>query len=158
MESRWLGRLTGSALVNVDTDLPYPETADLDDPVRAGATAKAVWIPNRNGVFINIAAAFAEAMGCGGVLVGFNREEAATFPDNTVEYMDAATLSLSFSTANQVRVVSPTASLDKREIVALGRSLDAPLDLCWPCYGGGPTLCGKCESCRRFHRAMGQSI
>ncbi len=154
LDARWLGALTPSALVNAAGALPRPDARDLDDPAKAAATAKAVWIPNRNGFFINAAAAFAEAAGAGGVVVGFNREEAATFPDNTVAFMDAATRALAFSTANGVRVVSPTAPLDKREIVRLGRELGAPLDLCWPCYEGGPILCGVCESCRRFQRAM----
>ena len=39
--------------------------------------------PNRNGGFLNVAASFAEKLGAGSVVVGFNREEAETFPDNT---------------------------------------------------------------------------
>src|SRR5436190_22568071 len=45
------------------------------------------WIPNRNGVFINIAAAYAERYRCDTIVTGFNREEAAEFPDNRAEYV-----------------------------------------------------------------------
>ena len=62
-----------------------------------------MWVPNRNGVFIAIAAAFAESLGADLVVTGFNAEEAATFPDNSAAFAAAATESLRFSTANGVR-------------------------------------------------------
>jgi 7-cyano-7-deazaguanine synthase len=142
----WLADLTGTALVNRRAALPRNEMS-----VRS---AKAVWVPNRNGVFIEIAAAHAESMGATRLITGFNREEAVTFPDNSPEYVDAVNRALSYSTANGVRVVSFTADLDKPQIVALGRRLDAPLKHIWPCYEGGRTWCGECESCLRSLRAI----
>ncbi len=131
--------------------LPSP---DLESARATRASAKAVWVPNRNGVFINIAAAIAESLGADAVVVGFNREEAATFPDNTRAFMTAATRALAYSTANHVRVVSPTASWDKRRIVREGRRMGAPLDRIWPCYEGGREWCRRCESCKRSLRAL----
>ncbi len=154
IELAWLAEITRTALVARDRPLPRPAgAADLDDPERARASAAAVWVPNRNGVFVNIAAAFAEALGADRVVVGFNREEGATFPDNTEDYARAATAALGWSTLSKVRVDAPTAALDKVEIVRLGRRIGAPLDLVWPCYEGGAEPCGTCESCRRFERA-----
>jgi 7-cyano-7-deazaguanine synthase len=117
-------------------------------------SAAAVWVPNRNGVFINIAAAFAESLGCEAVVCGFNAEEGQTFPDNTAEYAQAATAALAYSTLSQVRVWSPTQDLTKVEIVALARRIGAPLQHVWSCYEPGPEPCGECESCLRFARAM----
>ena len=142
----WLAGLTGTALVNRKARLPRHEMSER--------SAKAVWVPNRNGVFIEIAAAHAESMGAGRLITGFNREEAATFPDNSKAYVGAVNRSLSFSTANGVRVVSFTIDLDKRAIVRLGRRLGAPLGHVWPCYEGGKTWCGSCESCLRSLRAL----
>jgi 7-cyano-7-deazaguanine synthase len=142
----WLADLTDTALVNRRAAIPRNEMS-----VRS---AKAVWVPNRNGVFIEIAAAHAESMGAQRLITGFNREEAVTFPDNSPEYVEAVNQALSFSTANGVRVVSFTADLIKTEIVALGRRLDAPLKHIWPCYEGGRTWCGECESCLRSLRAI----
>lgn len=131
--------------------LPKPR---LDDAARCRETAKAVWVPNRNGVFIAVAAALAEAAGIRDVVTGFNREEAATFPDNSRDFMRATNRALAFSTASGVRVVSPTSGMTKRQIVARARKLGVPLRLCWPCYEGGRRLCGRCESCARFLRAV----
>lgn len=150
----WLGGITGTALVARGKKLPRLKPGQLDDRKRTRRSAAAVWVPNRNGVFLAIAAAFAEALRCREVVIGFNREEGATFPDNTAAFGRALTRSLAFSTRNRVRIASYTAALDKRQIVRLGRRLGAPLDLAWPCYEGGRSPCGRCESCLRFRRAL----
>jgi 7-cyano-7-deazaguanine synthase len=146
IETPWLGALTRTALVNRKATIPRHEMSER--------SAKAVWVPNRNGCFIEIAAAHAESMGATRLVTGFNREEAATFPDNSKAYVGAANRALSFSTANGVRVVSFTIDLDKKAIVRLGRNLGAPLEHIWPCYEGGTKWCGSCESCLRSLRAL----
>jgi len=150
----WLGDITRTALVDTEQNLPKLAASELDAEDKTTASAAAVWVPNRNGVLINVAAAHAESLGCDVVVCGFNAEEGATFPDNTGEFAAAATTALSFSTLSQVRVWSPTQDLTKREIVALGRKLGAPLEHVWSCYGPGPKACGECESCLRLARAM----
>lgn len=117
-------------------------------------TVENVWIPNRNGVFLNIAAAFAESYGCGTVVTGFNREEAVEFPDNSREFVEAANRSFEFSTRSGVRVVSYTLDLTKREILLAGIELKAPLSVIWSCYRAGTLMCGVCPSCRRLQMAV----
>jgi 7-cyano-7-deazaguanine synthase len=153
IELPFLREITSTALVRDDLDLPEPDSAGLDDLAAASATAAAVWVPNRNGVFINIAAAFAESRHCGLVVTGFNREEAVTFPDNSQDFVMAARQSLRFSTMNKVKVVSYTQRLDKVEIIKLGLKLDVPFRHIWSCYRGYDKMCGSCESCQRLKRA-----
>ena len=148
----WLGAVTRTALVGKAAP-PRPSEADLDSP-RSRATAKAVWVPNRNGVFLNIAAALAESRGAAWIVTGFDREEAETFPDNSEEFIAATDRALFYSTANHVRVRSFVSRLDKAGIVRLGHRLGAPLDRIWSCYLGGSRPCGSCESCRRSIRAF----
>lgn len=133
---------------------PIPSPESLDDLSVTTKSAAAVWVPNRNGVMLSIAAAFAESRGLDAVAVGFNAEEAVTFPDNTVDYMSSVTASLRFSTANHVQVVSSTATLNKREIVSRLAGRDFPFELLWSCYEAGELHCGRCESCKRLHRAL----
>jgi 7-cyano-7-deazaguanine synthase len=118
------------------------------------STLEQVWIPNRNGVFINIAAAYAESYACDTVVTGFNREEAEEFPDNSRDYVDRANLALALSTRNRVRVESFTIDLDKRAIVRLGLELKAPLSIVWSCYRSGERMCGRCASCARLRAAI----
>lgn len=150
----FLKEITAAALVDRSKELPEPAVNDLDDTVKSNATAVSVWVPNRNGVFINIAAAFAEAYDCGLIVTGFNKEEAATFPDNSAEFVGAISVSLGYSTLNKVKVVSYTQRLDKAEIVKFGIRLNVPFQYVWSCYRGGEKMCGSCESCLRYLRAL----
>jgi 7-cyano-7-deazaguanine synthase len=149
----FLQEITITALV-AGVGLPEPEVAYLDEFSRAQEDAARVWVPNRNGIFLNIAAGYAEHLGATAVVAGFNREEAAIFPDNSGAFVEASTLALSYSTLSRVRVVSYTQKLDKTAIVRLGRGLRAPLQFVWSCYRGGADICGRCESCLRYNRAL----
>jgi 7-cyano-7-deazaguanine synthase len=143
-----------SSLVDHEKKLPLKDHVHLNDAAISAASAKSVWVPNRNGVFLNIAAGFAESLGCDFVIPGFNREEAATFPDNSSDFLNSLNQSFSYSTANHVKVRCFTSELDKIEIVALGKTLGVPWELTWPCYQNLGRWCGQCESCQRAKRAF----
>lgn len=156
VEIRWLKDLGESRLTAKPGSLDLLKSNELDNQARAEESAKAVWVPNRNGVLINVAAAFAEDLKAEQVIVGFNAEEAATFPDNSSAYMQAATDSLKYSTANSVRVHSYTVNQSKIEIVRELKKLSRPFqfDWVWSCYDASEKPCGACESCLRLKRAI----
>jgi 7-cyano-7-deazaguanine synthase len=158
VELPWLGALGGSSLTDPSRALPVLSRAELDEPEATKRSATAVWVPNRNGVLLQVAAAWAESLGAGSVLVGFNREEAATFPDNSQEFLERATAALALSTRTGVKVLCYTTALNKREIVARLRALPRPFpfELLWSCYEGGEHPCGRCESCGRLFRAQAE--
>lgn len=159
LDLKWLGALGGSALTSDAIDVPTMKATELDNLKVASETAKKVWVPNRNGLLINAAAAIAESIGAAQVVVGFNREEAATFPDNSSQFLGVASLSLRYSTSNHVKVGCYTDMMDKREIVQALRNLPKkfPFEYVWSCYHDGAKtggkMCGECESCKRFLRA-----
>lgn len=150
----WFRDFTLTSLVNSEQAVPTDTHVGIDNFEMSTASAKAVWVPNRNGIFLNIAAAFAEGLHAEWIIPGFNREEAATFPDNSAAFLEATTRSLDYSTSNHVTVKCFTTELDKIEIVKLGRKLNVPFHKVWACYFGGEAPCGSCESCQRFARAM----
>jgi 7-cyano-7-deazaguanine synthase len=117
-------------------------------------TSKDVWVSNRNGIFINIAAYFAEELECDIIVVGFNKEEAETFPDNSIKFLRYMNKTLSYSTLNRVKVISFTQSMNKSEIVRTGIINNAPLQYIWSCYKNQQLMCGVCESCKRCIRAF----
>ncbi len=153
----WLGQITHSALVADEGQIPPADSQSLDDPQAAAAAAQAVWVPNRNGIFLNIAAGYCEALDCAGIVCGFNAEEAASFPDNSHEFMQAAEQCFAYSTQHGLQVLSPTAELTKAQIVKLGYEIGAPLPLIWSCYRGAQTHCWSCPSCVRLKRALESS-
>lgn len=150
----WFKDFNKSSLLVETQDVPTGNNVEIDNLQKSEETAKSVWVPNRNGIFLNIAAAYAEALGADAVIPGFNAEEAATFPDNSKEFMFEATKALSYSTSNHVTVGCYTAHLKKPDIVRLGQGLKIPWSLIWPCYFSGDQWCGQCESCLRSKRAF----
>lgn len=149
----FLGEITNNALINDEIHMPEPEAVDLDDPIAAAGNSANVWVPNRNGLFINIAASFAEACGASLIVAGFNREEAASFPDNSAAFVMAINKCLEHSVREQIKTVSYTQRLDKSDIIKLGWRLSLPFQYIWSCYRGGQKMCGRCESCLRLKRA-----
>jgi 7-cyano-7-deazaguanine synthase len=154
LDVTWFKEFNKSSLLVDDQKVPTGKDVEIDNLEKSGETAKSVWVPNRNGIFLNIAAAYAEALGADSVIPGFNAEEAATFPDNSIDFLKAATHAFSFSTSNKVTVGCYTAHLNKPAIVLLGQGLDVPWELTWPCYFAGDEWCGQCESCQRAKRAF----
>jgi 7-cyano-7-deazaguanine synthase len=114
------------------------------------------WVPNRNAVLVNVGAAFAESLGAGLVVAGFNREEAVLYPDNSAEFLARVNAALERSTLSGVQVKSYTLELDKAGIVALGFENGAPLDLLYSCYerSRNGLMCGVCQACVRTKAAF----
>lgn len=144
---------TKTSLIDIASEVPT-EKVNIEDRAASEESAKAVWVPNRNGIFLNIAAGFAEGAGAGYVVPGFNREEASTFPDNSAEFCERLDRSFAYSTSNKVRVRCYTLGMDKTEMVAEALKRRLPIRRLWPCYFSGATWCGRCESCQRFERAL----
>ena len=154
IDIEWLAQITSTSLVNTENQLPSPTFNDLDCLSVSQQTAKNVWVPNRNGLFINIAATFADSFNYTHILFGANKEEAVTFSDNSAEFIEKINESLKFSTIVNPKVVAPLIEKDKEEIVKIGYEIKVPFDLIRSCYTDNEKHCGKCESCMRFKRAL----
>jgi 7-cyano-7-deazaguanine synthase len=150
----FLKNITKTALVNVDSDIPNPDASRLDAVFEMQATAASVWVPNRNGLILNILAAYADSFEYDEIILGTNAEEAITFPDNSPQGMAAVTEALQYTTQHQPIVKSYVQSFNKMEIAQKAIDLDVPLHFLWSCYHGGEKFCGKCESCKRFTRGF----
>lgn len=148
---------TSSSLLRADQNIPLGSEVNIQSYEKSLITAEKVWVPNRNGIFLNIAAGFAEGLGVHEIVPGFNLEEATTFPDNSQEYQEALEHSFKFSTRNKVRVKCYTIRMNKTEILKRGLDLGMRVEDLWPCYQAGEKWCGRCESCLRFQNALKQA-
>ena len=142
----WLKEITNTALV-ADKELPV----GVDNPE---SSAKAVWVPNRNGLFLNIAASFADCGNFSYIIIGANKEEAKTFPDNTQIFADRVTSEFEYSTLVKPSVLVPLINSDKNDIVSVALKLSMPLELVQSCYDSQKGHCGVCESCTRLKNAL----
>ncbi len=135
-------------------ELPKIAEHELDEKEITQETARQVWVPARNVVFLSIGAALAENYKHDFIVTGFDAEEAATFPDNTAEFVERFNEMLKFGTLAHPAVYAPLISMSKAEIVRRGIEIGAPLELSWSCYEGGEKPCMVCESCLRRRRAF----
>lgn len=142
----WLKNVTHTALVE-DKELPE----GIDNPEDS---AKSVWVPNRNGLFLNIAGSFADGNDYDYIIIGANKEEGQTFPDNTQEFIDRVNAEFEFSTQKHPKVVAPLINYDKNDIVEQAIEHKIPLEFVRSCYSNGEKHCGKCESCTRLKNAL----
>ncbi len=149
----WLGEISNSAL-NTDGNIPAVGSEELNNKESAVNSAKSVWVPNRNGLFINIAACFAEAKGYNDIITGANKEEGATFKDNSKEFIDAVNNSLKNSADKKIKVKAPLIDYTKEDIIKDGIELNIPFKYIHSCYYSNEKHCGKCESCQRLKRAL----
>lgn len=149
----WLSSLGSSALTNGAKEVPTFDTEKFSDLDYQNTTAMAVWVPNRNGLLFNVAACFAEALGCDFISAGLNAEEGATFKDNTPGFVKAVEGSFGWSTQNNVKILDMLSGMTKDEIVGKGIEINLPFELVHSCYFNNDKMCGRCESCARSMRA-----
>ena len=142
----WLKEITHTALV-ADTPVPDKNLGTLD-------SAKQVWVPNRNGLFLNISASFADSYGYNYIIYGANKDEGRTFSDNTEEFRAEISKVFETSTLVHPKVIAPLINFTKNDIVRIAMEHSMPLELVQSCYNSGKKHCGVCESCIHLKQAL----
>ena len=142
----WLKEITNTSLV-ANKEIPAENLGTKE-------SAKSVWVPNRNGLFLNIAACYADAQGFTHILFGANKDEGKTFPDNTEDFRAKISEVFEYSTLVKPQVSAPLIKYTKNDIVRLALDKGVPLELVKSCYDSGEKHCGICESCRHLKKAL----
>ncbi len=153
IDLKWLGKLSNSSLTS-DIDVIDVDVNRLDDKEYCDETVRNVWVPSRNIIFTSIASAFAETHGAERIIVGWDLEESLSFPDNSIEFLNAFNKVLDIGTLEEVQIIAPLIKMSKEEIVLSGINVETPFELTYSCYKGDLNPCGVCESCLRRSRAF----
>lgn len=123
------------------------------------------YVPFRNGIFLAVAAAFAESRGWRRLVTGFNSVDTPDYPDTTPAFARRMQGAINQGTSaarggGRFRVLAPLARLSKKEIVELGGRLGADYSHSVSCYRGGEVPCLRCPSCdirARAFRELGKA-
>ena len=77
------------------------------------------------------------------------------FPDATAEFFASFARSLTIGLASPIEVIAPYASLQKADVIKLGRELGVPLALTLSCMQPDRGMhCGRCSKCRERRDAF----
>lgn len=140
-----------------EVTLPFLQDAeDLD--ARAGtrdfAGAPEGYIPFRNAILYSVACYHAQALRCGVVVGGHNRDDAQQYPDASARFFADLQSVLDRGAWREGEVKAPALlmpllALDREQVLVLGEALGAPLQATWSCHEDGEGPCGACPACRR---------
>lgn len=139
-------------------------TSDL--PVPKGRSAESMasgipvtYVPARNLVFLSLATALAESLGCTDIVLGINAIDYSGYPDCRPEFVKAFQNTVALATKAGIegrgpRIRAPLVHLSKAGIIQLGTSLGVDYSMTHSCYDPIPLVsgevlaCAECDSCR----------
>ena len=135
----------GSALTDNKLSVPIGDAQQHEIPI--------TYVPARNLIFLSYALGYAEVTGADHIFIGVNAVDYSGYPDCRPEFIELfqqlANYSTKASAQDQRNIVieTPLLKLSKKDIVLLGKELQAPLELTTSCYNGAQAACGQCDSC-----------
>jgi len=129
-----------SALVADELELPKIETVQ-------GDPQPTTYVPNRNMLFLAIAAAKAETLGVTEVFYGAQRHDMYGYWDTTPEFLDNLNQVFALNRRNQIEIKAPFINNSKADILRIGLKLKLEYEKTWSCYAGQDKACGQCPTC-----------
>lgn len=133
---------SGSALIK--TGSAVPDLVDIPESMR---DQPPTYVPNRNMVFLSIAAAYAESLGIEQVFYGAQSQDEYGYWDCTQAFLEGINALLSLNRRRPVRVEAPLLHNSKTDNVKLGIKLGVDFSMTWSCYRGEEEACGTCPTC-----------
>lgn len=145
-----------SALIDKDKEIPNSLAASKNE-----AGIPFTYVPFRNGIFLSLAAAFAESRQFFNIVTGFNRIDTPDYPDTTESFTkkmeDAINQGTSTAiTGKRFKIHTPLIAKSKKEIIQWGLELGADYSYSVSCYRGEEIPCLKCPSCDIRNSAFNQ--
>ena len=140
-----LGQLGGSALTDMDIDVPTEASDGI--PI--------TYVPARNTIFLSFALAWAEVLAAYDIYIGVNAVDYSGYPDCRGEFIEAYAAMANLATkvaveGQRVHIHTPLIDMTKAEIIRRGSELGVDYALTVSCYQAtlDGAACGRCDSCR----------
>ena len=129
-----------------------PEQSYAEQIAQNGEGRVSTYVPFRNGLFLSIAAAYADSLFPNQkveIWYGAHHDDAAgnAYADCSEEFADAMDKAINIGTYGNIHVVRPLINMNKAQVVAEGLKLHVPYEKTWSCYNGREKACGKCGTC-----------
>ena len=129
-----------SALVSGDIEIPAMAAVE-------GDPQPLTYVPNRNMIFLAIAAAFAESLGATDIYYGAQRHDLYGYWDTTPQFVERINALFRLNRKTTIEVETPFVDYSKADILRIGFDLAVDYDKTWSCYQGNDKACGVCPTC-----------
>jgi 7-cyano-7-deazaguanine synthase len=152
-----LKQIGGSSLTDPASPVPDHDEADA-----VQETLPTTYVPFRNGIFLSLAAAWAEVNNCTEIVCGFNVIDSPDYPDTRKSFVTAMQEAINRGSKaalnlNQVTIHAPFIDMRKSEIIETGLALGVDYSYSISCYAGREIPCAKCPSCRLRQKAWAET-
>lgn len=130
----------GSALISGGQAIPTAQEV-MGDP------QPVTYVPNRNMIFLALAAAYAESHGVSDVFYGAQQHDLYGYWDTTPEFLARLNQVYQLNRKTPLRIQAPFVQYSKTDILRTGRDLNTDYAQTWSCYAGQALACGRCPTC-----------
>ncbi len=142
-----LKQIGGSSLT--DTKLSLPQYEKMEESEEG---LPSTYVPFRNGIFLALAAAWAEVVGIKEIVCGFNVIDSPNYPDTRKQFVQAMQEAINLGTKaslspEKIQIIAPFLKMKKSDIIKEGLSLNVDYSFAISCYCGEEIPCQKCSSC-----------
>lgn len=136
-----------SALVSDEITIPNIDTVTGDpQPI--------TYVPNRNMIFLSLAAAYAETLNVNEIYYGAQSHDLYGYWDTTPDFVMRLNSVLALNRKSTVSVIAPFVSYSKTDVLRLGLAMNVDYSKTWSCYAGQELACGKCPTCAERLKAF----
>jgi len=143
-------RVFGGSALTSDIAVPKGRSAD-----QMAAGIPVTYVPARNTVFLSLALAWSEVLGCSDIFIGVNALDYSGYPDCRPEYIAAYECMANLATkagvegTQRMKIHAPLIQLSKAQIIRRGLALGVDYGLTITCYDPAPdgAACGQCDAC-----------
>lgn len=132
--------LGGNSLLDEAMDIEAPED---------GEGLPNTFVPGRNLIFLNLAAAWAYQLKFQNLVTGVCQTDFSGYPDCRESTMQALEKSIQLGMEADLKILTPLMHVDKGDSISMAEELGAMESLAYShtCYEGKVPPCGKCPSC-----------
>jgi 7-cyano-7-deazaguanine synthase len=131
-----------SASALVSEQIAIPDMADVQ-----GDPQPPTYVPNRNMIFLAMAAAMAESLGATRVYYGAQRHDLYGYWDTTPDFLTLINALLGLNRSQPIQIEAPFVNASKADILREGLTLGVDYATTWSCYAGKDAACGRCPTC-----------
>ncbi len=122
--------------------VPIPDIHEV-----AGDPQPPTYVPNRNMIFLTLAAAYAESHGVAELFYGAQAHDLYGYWDTTPQFLKSLNQVYGLNRKTPVHIKAPFIHHTKTDVLHAGLALGVDYGTTWSCYEGETLACGRCPTC-----------